>query len=56
MSGINRAVVLIGRTADSKSDGWGFESLLPCMALNVISRVPRVEREIEFIRQPNGVI
>ena len=26
----SRAVALIGRAADSKSAGWGFESLLPC--------------------------
>ncbi len=26
----NRGVVPIGRTAVSKTDGWGFESLRPC--------------------------
>ena len=28
--GFNRPVARIGRAADSKSAGWGFESLLAC--------------------------
>ena len=28
---INRPVALIGRASDSKSEGWGFESLLACI-------------------------
>ena len=30
---INRPVALIGRASDSKSEGWGFESLLACINL-----------------------
>ena len=29
----NRPVALIGRASDSKSEGWGFESLLACINL-----------------------
>ncbi len=30
LSRICRPVALIGRASDSKSEGWGFESLLAC--------------------------
>ena len=30
---IIRPVALIGRASDSKSEGWGFESLLACINL-----------------------
>ena len=29
---LDRGVVPIGRTAGSKTDGWGFESLRPCQS------------------------
>lgn len=39
-----RGVAPIGRAADSKSVGWGFESLLPCLSLRAHERETRHER------------
>ena len=36
-----RGVVPIGRTAVSKTDGWGFESLHPCQTANVAQNVQK---------------
>ncbi len=41
---VRRAVAPIGRAADSKSAGWGFESLLPCQLPVASSELPDAGR------------
>ena len=49
----NRPVALIGRASDSKSEGWGFESLLACII--TCMRV-MFSKAIEFLTEVRGEV
>ena len=48
----DRPVALMARASDSKSEGWGFESLLACVNyLNGCERLLMVTKAIQFLSE-----
>ncbi len=49
VEGVDRPVALTDRASDSKSEGWGFKSLLACHLISYELRVMSYEYELKLL-------